>query len=112
MAAEGWMCVRNIPDTKNKSIKEVLDDFKKDYDLCPKCKGVGHKVKKYDAVYGGVSTVRISDSEALKQMQKEGTLNTTVFERIIETLVHKRKQCGTCKGFGFVNKFKEEDKAS
>jgi len=108
MAEKGWISVRDIPGTKDKTIKEVLDSFKKKFSLCKKCKGEGHTVDDHDTVYEGVSCVRVSDSKALLSMQEKGTLNKNVFKRIIETMVHNRKQCDKCHGFGFVKKIKEE----
>ena len=104
MPKKGWVAVRDLPGTKTKTLKEVFDQFKANYKLCDCCKGAGFTVDDHQTVYEGVSSVRVNDSEALKTLQDNGTLNKGTFERIIETLVHNRKICDKCNGFGFVKK--------
>ena len=104
MAKQGWMSVRDLPGTKNKSIKEVLDQFKDRYNVCESCNGIGHTVNEYDSFYEGVSTIRFSDHSGLEEMREDGTLSKEVLHRIIETVVHGREQCDECEGFGFVSK--------
>ena len=108
MAKQGWMSVRDLPGTKNKTIKEVLDYFKRNFVLCSECNGVGYLVDKHDSVYEGVSTIRFDDHKGIEKMREDGILNRDVLKRIIETVIHNREQCDKCNGFGFVKKSRKK----
>lgn len=102
MPAKGWLSVRDLPTTKEKTIKEVMLEFKNSHEICDCCEGKGYTVNKYDEYFEGVSTVKFSDNEDLQELFDDGHLTGDTIKKIIETAVHGRQQCDKCKGFGFV----------
>ena len=108
MPAKGWLSVRDLPTTENKTIKEVMVEFKNHYKTCDCCNGKGYTVEDFDEYYTGVSTVRFSDNEELQELHDAGHLNGETVKKIIETMVHGRKQCDKCNGFGFVKQSRKD----
>lgn len=108
MPAKGWLSVRDLPTTKNQSIKEVMNDFKNKFEKCDCCDGKGYTVENYDEFFNGVSTIRFSDNEELQDLFDAGHLSGDTVKKIVETMVHGRKQCDKCKGFGFVKKSRKK----
>lgn len=104
MPAKGWLSVRDLPTTKNKTVKEVMKEFHETYTKCDACNGQGHTVKSYDEFFNGISTVRFDENDDLVSLNDAGKLNGDTVKKIVETIVHGRQQCDKCKGFGFVKK--------
>lgn len=103
MPAKGWLSVRDLPTTKEKTIKEVMKDFQDNYMLCDCCDGKGYIVENYDEYFNGVSTVKVQGAD-LAYLDEEKRLTSETIKKIVETVVHGRKQCDNCNGFGFVKK--------
>lgn len=110
MPAKGWISVRDLPTTKNQDVKKVMAEFKKNYSTCNVCGGKGYTLIPYDEFYQGVSTVKFSDNEELKLLHEGGQLSGETIKKIVETLVHDRKECSKCNGFGFVKNKSRKDK--
>lgn len=107
MPVKGWISVRGLPAIQKGNVKIIIDEFKKNYDLCCKCRGIGYLVDEdVEDGPGDVSTVKIQDSEALMDLHERGLLRGDVFRRIVQTLRYGRKGCVKCDGFGFVKKKK------
>jgi len=109
MPAKGWLSVRDLPTTKKKTVKEVMQEFNNTFQLCQHCKGQGYTVEKYDEFYNGISTVRFDDNLDLNSLNDAGKLNGDTVKKIVETIVHGRQQCDKCKGFGFVKKSRKTE---
>ena len=109
MPAKGWISIRELPTTGEKTVKEVLTEFQKVWKLCPNCKGNGEVGSEVEEIFEGVSTVKFSDIKPLNEMAKNKDLNGEVVKRIINKLVHGIDKCDKCKGFGFVKNSRKKN---
>tara|TARA_R110000803_G_scaffold128306_1_gene195726 strand:+ start:126 stop:479 length:354 start_codon:yes stop_codon:yes gene_type:complete len=108
--SKGYISIRNCVDAGELTPSQAMDKFNQDYDLCTKCEGLGHKTSSSsDYVVEGISTVKFKDNKLLQKLDEDGKLNSEVVKKIIETVVHNRKQCDKCQGFGFVKKSRKNN---
>jgi hypothetical protein len=103
--SKGYISVRNCVSTEPMTVGQAMDKFNEDFEICKHCKGEGHKVRSSsEYILEGITTIKYKGNEILEKLNDDGKLNSETVKKIIETVVHGRKQCDECNGFGFVRK--------
>lgn len=107
--SKGYISVRNCVDTDTMTVSTVMDIFNESYDICSECDGKGHTVdSSSNYIINGITTVKWGGNDLLENLNESDNLNGETIKKIIETVVHGRKQCDKCKGFGFVEKSRKK----
>lgn len=107
---KGYISVRNCVDTKDVKVNQVIEQFTQSHDVCDSCEGRGFILNDASVLLSpGITTVKWKDNEVLEKLNNSGNLNGETIKKIIETVVHNRKQCNKCNGFGFVKKSRKKN---
>jgi len=102
-----YKSVRDLIATGNKTVNEVLKEFTDNYEICEFCNGVGYHLESEKDVefYEGVTSVKFKGNPTLERLKDNNQLTSSTINKMIETVIYGRFQCGNCEGEGFNKKY-------